>query len=82
MFTTAQPQSVPASKMMDMRSIPVFLIGYFVVLLGVGLALRETGLFSQVEPIWVGIGAIIAVGAGIMLSVSSSKRRVVEQVQP
>ena len=56
-----------------MRFIHLFLIGYFIVIVGVGLALWQAGVFNGVAPMWIGIGAIVAVGLGIMLSVSSGK---------
>jgi hypothetical protein len=56
-----------------MRFIHLFLIGYFIVIVGVGLALWQIGVLARVAPIWMGIAAIVAVGLGIMLSVSSGK---------
>ena len=56
-----------------MRFIHLFLVGYFVLVLGVGLALWQTGMLSRVAPIWIGIGALVSIGLGIMLSVSSGK---------
>jgi len=56
-----------------MKFIHLFLIGYFVLILGVGLALWQLGLLSHVAPIWIAIGLIVAVGVGIMASVSSGK---------
>jgi hypothetical protein len=64
-----------------MRFIHLFLIGYFILIVGVGLALWQTGVLNRVAPIWIGIGAIIAVGLGIMLSVSSGKPTVTEEFQ-
>jgi hypothetical protein len=58
---------------MTMRFIHLFLVGYFVLVLGVGLALWQAGIWSRVPPIWIGIAAVLAVGLGIMLSVSSGK---------
>ena len=57
----------------DMRFINMYLVGYVVLLIGGLLALWKTGLLAHVSPIWLGIGAIIAVGLGIMLSVSAGK---------
>jgi hypothetical protein len=56
-----------------MKFIHLFLIGYFVLLIGVALALWQTGVLSRVSPIWVVIGVIVAAGVGIMMSVSSGK---------
>ena len=65
-----------------MRFIHLFLVGYFILALGVGLALWQTGVLSRVTPIWIGVGALVAIGLGIMLSVSSGKPTVSEEVQP
>jgi hypothetical protein len=67
---------------MIMRFIHLFLVGYFVLALGIGLALWQTGVLSHVAPIWIGISALVAIGAGIMLSVSSGKPTVSEEIQP
>ena len=64
-----------------MRFIHLFLVGYFILIVGVGLALWQTGVLSRVAPIWIGIGALVAVGLGIMLSVSSGKPTVTEEFQ-
>jgi hypothetical protein len=56
-----------------MRFINMFLIGYFILIVGVGLVLWQWGVFDSVAPIWIGIGAIVAVGIGIMMAVSSGK---------
>jgi hypothetical protein len=63
-----------------MRFIHLFLVGYFILVLGIGLAMWQTGMFSRVAPIWIGIGALFAVGVGIMLSVSSGKPTVTEEI--
>jgi len=64
-----------------MRFIHLFLVGYFILIVGIGLALWQTGVLARVAPIWIGIGAIVAVGLGIMLSVSSGKPTVTEEFQ-
>jgi hypothetical protein len=64
-----------------MRFIHLFLIGYFILIVGVGLALWQAGVLNRVAPIWMVIGAIVAVGLGIMLSVSSGKPTVTEELQ-
>jgi hypothetical protein len=65
-----------------MRFIHLFLVGYFVLIVGVGLALWQTGVLNRVAPIWIGIGALVAIGVGIMLSVSSGKPAISEEIQP
>jgi hypothetical protein len=63
-----------------MRFIHLFLFGYVVLILGIGLALWETGVLARMSPIWIGIGALVAVGMGIMMSVSSGRPTVSEEV--
>ncbi|HEY6211508.1 MAG TPA: hypothetical protein VIW45_04445 [Vicinamibacterales bacterium] len=64
-----------------MRFINLFLIGYLTLLLGIGVALAEIGLLKHVTPIWIGIVALIAIGIGIMISVSSGKPTVSEEIK-
>jgi hypothetical protein len=54
-----------------MRFIHLYLIGYFVLLVGAGLALWQAGVLARVPGIWLLISAIIAIGLGIVLAVSS-----------
>jgi hypothetical protein len=56
-----------------MKFIHLFLIGYSVLVVGVALALWQTGVLNRVAPIWIAIGLIVAIGVGIMMSVSSGK---------
>ena len=56
-----------------MRFINMYLIGYFILIIGICLALWQSGVLDSVAPIWIGIGAILAVGVGIMMAVSSGK---------
>lgn len=62
-----------------MRFIHLFLVGYVVLAAGIGLALWQTGVLSHVAPIWIVAGALVAVGVGIMMSVSSGKPTVTEE---
>jgi hypothetical protein len=57
-----------------MKFLKIYLVGYFVLLIGAGLALWQAGVLDDIPPVWLGIGAIIAVGFGIMLAVASSPR--------
>jgi hypothetical protein len=63
------------------RFIHLFLVGYFVLALGIGLALWQTGVLDHVAPLWIGIATLIVVGLGIMLSVSSGKPTVTEEME-
>jgi hypothetical protein len=64
-----------------MRFIHLFLVGYSLLVVGVFLALWQTGVLNHVAPIWIGIGAIVAIGLGIMLSVSLGKPMVTKEFQ-
>ena len=65
---------LPLAK--GMKFLKIYLIGYFVLLIGAGLALWQAGMLDDIPGIWVAIGIIIAVGFGIMLAVVSSPRAV------
>jgi hypothetical protein len=56
-----------------MRFIHLFLIGYFVLVVGAVLALWHAGALARIGAAWIAIGMIIALGLGIMLAVTSGK---------
>ena len=62
-----------------MRFIHLYLIGYFVLVIGAVLALWHAGALAHVGAAWIGIGIIIALGLGIMLAVSSGKPTVTRE---
>ena len=64
-----------------MRFIKLYLVGYVVLVLGITLGLWQTGVLGRVAPIWIGVGALVAIGLGIMLSVSSGKPAITNEVQ-
>ena len=64
-----------------MKFIHLFLVGYFILVLGVGLALWQSGVLGRIAPIWVGVGVLVAIGLGIMLAVSSGKPAISDEVQ-
>jgi hypothetical protein len=61
---------------MSMKFLKLYLVGYFVLLIGAGLALWQAGVLDDIPGIWLAIGLIVAVGFGIMLAVASSPRAV------
>jgi hypothetical protein len=56
-----------------MRFIHLYLIGYFVLVLGAVLALWHAGILAHISGAWLAIGTVIALGLGIMLAVTSAK---------
>ena len=59
-----------------MKFLKIYLVGYFVLLIGAGLALWQAGILDDIPGIWLAIGIIVAVGLGIMLAVASTPRAV------
>ena len=64
-----------------MRSIHLFLVGYSVLVLGIGVALWQVGLLGRVSPVWIAVAALIAGGVGIMMAVSSGKSTITESIE-
>jgi len=62
-----------------MKYVNIYLVGYFVLVIGAVLALWQAGVLDAVRPIWIGIGLIIALGLGIMLAVSSGKPEITRE---
>ena len=56
-----------------MRFLTIYLVGYFVLLIGATWALWESGILGEIPGVWLGIAAILAIGLGIMLAVASSR---------
>lgn len=56
-----------------MRFVNVYLVGYFLLVIGALAALWYGGVLRQISPMWILIGLVIAVGLGMMLSVSAGK---------
>jgi len=64
-----------------MRFIHLFLVGYCVLALGIGLGLWQTGVLGHIAPIWIAVGLLVTVGLGIMLSVASGRPTISEEVE-
>jgi len=64
-----------------MKFIKLYLVGYVVLVLGITLALWQAGVLRRASPVWIGVGVLVAIGLGIMLSVSSGKPAVTQEVQ-
>jgi hypothetical protein len=56
-----------------MRFVHLYLIGYFVLVIGAGLALWQAGVLSRISPVWLGISAIIVIGLGILLAATTTR---------
>jgi magnesium-transporting ATPase (P-type) len=62
-----------------MRYVNLYLIGYAVFVIGVLLALWQANILARIDPIWVAIGLIVAIGVGIMFAVSGGKPAVTSE---
>lgn len=62
-----------------MKFVNIYLIGYFLLVVGAVLALWYAGVLNAISPVWIGIGLIIALGLGIMLAVSSGKPEITRE---
>jgi hypothetical protein len=62
-----------------MRFVHIYLIGYFVLVLGALTALWYGGVLRQISASWILIGLVIAVGLGIMLAVSAGKPEITRE---
>ena len=62
-----------------MRFVNIYLIGYFLLVIGAVAALWYGGVLRHISPIWIIIGLVIAVGLGIMLSVSAGKPEITRE---
>ena len=56
-----------------MRFIHLYLIGYFILILGAGLALWQAGVLARISAMWIAITALIVIGLGLILAVTSSR---------
>jgi hypothetical protein len=56
-----------------MRFLTIYLVGYFVLLIGAGLALWQSRILDQIPGVWIAIAGVMAVGLGIMLAVVSGR---------
>ena len=64
-----------------MRYINLYLVGYVVLVIGVILALWQAGVLQHIQPVWIAIGLVIAVGLGIMVAVSAGKPAITSERQ-
>ena len=62
-----------------MRFVNIYLIGYFLLVIGALAALWYGGVLRHISPIWILIGLVIAVGLGVMLSVSAGKPEITRE---
>jgi len=62
-----------------MRFVNIYLIGYFILIVGAIAALWYGGALRHIAAPWVIIGLVIAVGLGVMLAVSAGKPEITRE---
>jgi hypothetical protein len=62
-----------------MRFVHIYLIGYFILVIGAVAALWYGGALRHISAGWLIIGLVIAVGLGIMLSISAGKPEITRE---
>lgn len=62
-----------AARVETMKFINMYLVGYVVLIIGVVLALWKTGVLEHISGVWIAIGVVVAIGLGVMMSVSAGK---------
>ena len=62
-----------------MRFVNIYLIGYFLLVLGALAALWYGGALGQISATWVVIGVMIAAGLGVMLAVSAGRPEITRE---
>jgi ABC-type Mn2+/Zn2+ transport system permease subunit len=61
-----------------MKFINMYLLGFFVLVIGAALALWHGGVLEHVSGAWIGIALVIVVGLGVMFAVSAGKPTITE----
>ena len=62
-----------------MRFVNIYLIGYFLLILGALAALWYGGALRHISAMWILIGLVIATGFGIMLAISAGKPEITRE---
>lgn len=55
-----------------MKWMGVYFLGYILLIAGIVAALWKVGALANVSGVWIAIGALIAVGVGLMVAVANS----------
>lgn len=62
-----------------MRYVHMYLVGYFILVIGALAALWYGGVLQQIPATWIVIGLVIATGLGIMLAIASGKPEITRE---
>ena len=62
-----------------MRYVHLYLVGYFILIVGALAALWYGGVLRQISATWVVIGLVIAAGLGVMLAITAGKPEITRE---
>lgn len=62
-----------------MRFVHMYLVGYFILVIGALAALWYGGVLARISGAWIAIALLIVVGLGVMLSISAGKPDITRQ---
>jgi hypothetical protein len=64
-----------------MKWVSIYLVGYVLVVIGVAMALWKVGVLERLGGFWIAVGLIVAIGIGIILSISGSGEKETVEVK-
>ena len=62
-----------------MRFVHLYLIGYFILVIGALAALWYGGVLQRLSGPWIAIGLVIAAGLGVMLAITAGKPEITRE---
>ena len=71
------PFTIPRGS--PMRFVNIYLVGYFLLVIGALAALWYGGVLQHISATWIVIGLVIAFGLGIMLAISAGKPEITRE---
>jgi hypothetical protein len=64
-----------------MRFLRIYLVGYFLLVLGALLALWQAGVLGEISLVWIAIALLLAIGLGVVLAVTSTRPPISTRVE-
>jgi hypothetical protein len=57
-----------------MRFVHLYLLVYFALVIGAGLALWQAGILQHIAPLWIGLTSVVVLALGFLLVLTSAPR--------
>jgi hypothetical protein len=55
------------------RGLYLYLLGYYALVIGAGLALWQAGVASRLPGSWLALAGLIAIGLGVLLAATAAR---------